>query len=147
MRDPPWEQQAPPVGKSSGSCTAIRKPPRFTPPWKPKFSDLSIWKWNKMSGYQMNWFGVTFGDSWSNIELTLSIPFQFFFQKSIHFKKKFPKLYWIESTTNKFIAKSIPFDNFPIIYRFSTFYLLNTIINRFSMIKNEIDFFIDSMVP
>ena len=42
-------------------------------------------------------------------------------------------MYWIESTTDIFIAKSIHFDNFPIIYHFSTIYLLNTKINWFSM--------------
>ena len=39
-------------------------------------------------------------------------------------------MYYIESTTDKFIAKSIHFDNFPIIYRFSTVYLQNTIIKQ-----------------
>ena len=86
---------------------------------------------------------LTFGDSWSNIELTLSIWCQIFFRKANHFENFFLKLYWIESTTYKFIVKPIHFNNLPIIYRFSTIYLLNieiaeadnlTSIDVFSMI-------------
>ena len=81
-----------------------------------------------------DWWLVTFGDSWSNIELTLSIRCWIFFLKANHFDNFFPKLYWIESTTNKIISKSIHNDNFLIIYRFPTIYLQNTKINQFSMI-------------
>ena len=53
-----------------------------------------------------------------------------FFSKINLFQYVFTKLYWIKSTTDKFIANSIHFKNFPIIHRFSTIYLLNTIFNK-----------------
>ena len=92
--------------------------------------DMNFWI-HYLDCYHFQRHRVTFGDSLSFIELILSIRCQYFFSKSNSFRFFFPKLYWIESTTNKIIAKSIHFKKITIIYHFSTIKKGNWFFHRF----------------
>ena len=102
-------------------------PQAFFPKFKKCLTPLALFVWHVL----------TFGNSWSYIKLTLSIRCQYFFSKSNSHDYLFSKLYRIESTTDEIIATLNHFNNFLIIYRFSTINPPKTIINWFQRIKQN----------
>ena len=84
-----------------------------------------------------SWPSAIHGQTWN---WHCQFDFNFFFGKSIPFNNFFPKLYWIELKIDKFIAKSIYFDNFSIIYRFSTQNSIGAYLKATSQFKVYWDF-------